>query len=95
VLASAVLLTFLVHSSSAFELTNSIQLTTCFTYFADHSSSLTSSTVGVTSSTASSGSAQVVVVVIMPSGTGVIASPLAIVLGLGLPKPYLFLRFFS
>jgi hypothetical protein len=33
--------------------------------------------------------------VIMPSGTGVIASPLAIVLSLGLPKPYLFLRFFS
>ena len=35
------------------------------------------------------------VVVITPSGTGVIVSPLAIVLSLGLPKPSLFLRFFS
>jgi hypothetical protein len=40
VLASAVLLTFLVHSSSAFELTDLIQFTTCLAYFADHSFSL-------------------------------------------------------
>ena len=70
-LTIAVLLTFLVHISSAFELTNSVQLSTRLTQFADHSSSLTSSSTGAVSSTTSCGSVHIVDVVIIPSGVGI------------------------
>ena len=46
------------------------------------------------SGTTSTTGCSISVVVITPSGVGVIVSPLAIVLGLGLPKSFLFLRFF-
>ena len=71
-LTIAVLLTFLVHISSAFELTNSVQLTTGLTSLANHSSSLTSSsTTGVISSTTSCGCVHIVDVVRSPLGVGI------------------------
>jgi len=59
------------------------------TPFANHFSSLTSST-GASCTTSSTGFFQTSDVVIFPSGTGIIASPLTIALGLGPPKPYLY-----
>ena len=70
-LTITVLLTFLVHISSAFELTNLIQLTTGLTKFANHSSSLTSSSTGTISCTSSCGSVHIVDVVISPLGVGI------------------------
>ena len=70
-LTSTIPFAFVVHITGTLELTNLVQLTTRFTTFADHSSSLTSSTVGSISCTSSCGSVHIVDVVISPLGVGI------------------------
>ena len=57
----------------------------------DSSGRSSSSSSVIESSTTSSGTS-ISVVVMLPSGTGITVSPLAIELGLGLPKPDLLMR---
>ena len=85
-------LALIVMCLAKFDLVQAIVFTCFYTRLANHawsssSSGDTSSTGAVTSSTTSG--TKISDVVMMPSGTAIIVSPLTIVLSLGPPKPYL------